>query len=56
MMADLREMVANDCPPEMPETPIPGGLYTLAVIYVHTDWETGLVDEYELGFKEWKEK
>jgi len=50
MLEDLAEIISceNLIFPDIAE----GGLYTLIVSNISTDWETGLVDSYALEFKE----
>lgn len=52
---DLKEFALSDYPPIINNIKH-GELYYLAVVNEHYDWESGILDGFELEFKEMKEK
>lgn len=46
------EACLAECWPIVPMDIINGGLYSLSIINEHTDWESGIVDEFDLIFVE----
>lgn len=54
LIEDLKEFVADDINPIIDEV-IDGAIYKLVICHESRDWETGLIDEWELCFKKVKE-
>lgn len=51
LLDDLQEWVGNDTPPIMPDDPYSDGEYfRLAVTNINRDWESGMVDDWDLEF------
>jgi len=56
MMEELEEFLSNDYLPIIPTHLENGQLYKLTVTNISKDWETGIVDDWDLEFIKYIEK
>ena len=53
---DLKEFINNEMFPAVEGGIENGAIYTLAVTEISRDWESGVVDDYELQFVKYRQK